>query len=130
MVRRNIFTPSSARVVRGDRLLLGSMDPGPKEVAAAQANQARPVPQATATPAGPFTSFADLPRAYLGGRFDLQEWAQYWQGVVTTGHVDAFDHCDGIYEFRSDLGGATAMRRGVAGVERDLLGGDLWRKEE
>ena len=96
----------------------GAWIPGPKEVAAAQANQARPVPQATATPAGPFTSFADLPRAYLGGRFDLQEWAQYWQGVVTTGHVDAFDHCDGIYEFRSDLGGAAAMRRGVAGVER------------
>jgi hypothetical protein len=96
----------------------GAWMPSPKDVAAAQARRASDTPLTAAETGGPITSFADLPRAYLGGRFDLQEWAQYWQGVVTTGHVDAFDHCDGIYEFRGDLGGAAAMRRGVAGVER------------
>jgi len=96
----------------------GAWMPGPDDVTRAKAAENRTLPATSTAAGGPITSFADLPRAYLGGRFDLQEWAQYWQGVVDTGHVDSFDHCDGVYAFRSDLGGAAAMRRGVQGVER------------
>ncbi len=65
-----------------------------------------------------FTSFAQFPRLYLPGTFDLQEWAQYWQGVVVHNRYDAFHHTDGIYDLREDLGGLPAFAEGVARAEQ------------
>ena len=65
-----------------------------------------------------FTSFEKLPLLYLGGNYDLMEWAQYWQGVIRHNIYDAYNHTDGIYDFREDLGGAGAFHQGVINVER------------
>lgn len=65
-----------------------------------------------------FTSFRQMPLLYLGANYDLQEWAQYWQGVIRHDIYDAYNHTDGIYDFREDLGGAQALNEGVANVDR------------
>lgn len=73
-----------------------------------------------------FDSFRDFPRLYLQpdltwetcGKYDLKEWAQYWEGVNRNKIYAAYQHVDGIYDFRSDLGGSQAFRAGVAGVEK------------
>jgi len=67
---------------------------------------------------GSFTSFDRMPLLYLGGNYDLQEWAQYWQGVIRHNIYDAYNHTDGIYDFREDLGGIGAFREGVVRVGR------------
>jgi len=73
-----------------------------------------------------FKSFTDLPRLYLlpdntwenSGKYDLKEWAQYWEGVNRHKIYAAYQHIDGIYDFRKDLGGVDMFREGVAGVEK------------
>ena len=73
-----------------------------------------------------FHSFADLPRLYLqpdntwetSGKYDIKEWAQYWEGVNRHKIYAAYEHTDGIYDFRKDLGGVGKFREGVAGVEK------------
>ena len=65
-----------------------------------------------------FTSFEKLPLLYLGGDYDLQEFAQYWQGVIRHNIYDAYNHTDGIYDFREDLGGVVAFKKGVVNVEK------------
>jgi hypothetical protein len=56
-----------------------------------------------------FTSFEQLPLLYLGHPVELIEWAMYHQGMVNIPSRGQ----DGTYHFRSDLGGAVAMRKGV-----------------
>lgn len=75
-----------------------------------------------------FTSFSQLPRLYLWpnrdggwdktGKYDLKEWAQWWQGVIRYNRYHAYHHTDGVYEYRQDLGGGDALREGIVGVER------------
>jgi hypothetical protein len=59
------------------------------------------------------TSFAQLPRLYLGDQYDLKEWAQYNDGVRANPATYGAYMADGVWEFRRDLGGAEAMREGV-----------------
>jgi hypothetical protein len=66
---------------------------------------------------GSFASFRDMPLLYLGDDYDLKEWAQYWQGVIRHNVYDAYNHTDGIYDFREDLGGVGAFHDGVTQVE-------------
>lgn len=61
-----------------------------------------------------FTQLADY--HYVGNTYDIREWAMYWQCIVRMGHVDSYDHTDGIYDPRSDLGGMTAFAPGIAEV--------------
>ena len=56
-----------------------------------------------------FTSFRDLPHSYVNQPYDLWELAMYHEGLVRTGSHEQ----DGTYFFRSDLGGAEAIREGV-----------------
>jgi len=67
---------------------------------------------------GKLTSFRRLPRLYLHGVFDHREWAQYWQGVIRHDIYHSYNHTDGVYDLREDLGGADALREGVAEVEK------------
>lgn len=64
-------------------------------------------------PAQGFTSYERMPLLYRDGPYDLIEWAMYNQGVQD--HPETYGPYmgDGTYCFRSDLGGATAMREGV-----------------
>jgi hypothetical protein len=74
-----------------------------------------------------FKSFTDMPRLYLlpdmtwdnSGKYDLKEWAFYWEGVNRHKIYAAFQHTDGIYDFRKDLGGVAKFREGVVGVEKN-----------
>ncbi len=59
---------------------------------------------------GSFASFSQLPRLHLQDRYDLKEWAMYWEHHLT--------HCFGVFDFRSDLGGVEAFREGATRVER------------
>ncbi len=59
-------------------------------------------------------SLRDLPRLHLRTPQDALEYAFYCQGSV--GHDDV--HTDGDNVIREDLGGAAAMRDGIAGVHR------------
>ncbi len=75
-----------------------------------------------------FTSFAQFPRLYLDakrdggwdsvGKYDLKEWAQWWQGVIRYNRFDAYHHTDGVYDYRQDLGGGEALKQGIVGVEK------------
>ncbi len=89
-------------------MFVGPWIPHPDQVAKAKANPEAP---------DSFTSFAQLPRLYLPGRYDLQEWAQYWQGVIRHHRYDAYQHTDGVYDTRQDLGGDEALAEGVARTE-------------
>jgi hypothetical protein len=64
-----------------------------------------------------FTDFTQLAaKHYLGNTYDLREWAMYWQCIVRMGQVDSYDHTDGIYDPRSDLGGMPSFAAGIADV--------------
>jgi hypothetical protein len=90
-------------------MFVGPWIPHPNAVAA---HKAKPdAPDAV-------TSFAQLPRLYLSAHYDLQEWAQYWQGVIRHNRYDAYQHTDGVYDIRQDLGGDAAFADGVARTER------------
>lgn len=67
---------------------------------------------------GAFTSYIDLPKLYLGDQYDTKEWAQYNEGVVT--HPESYGPymADGTYHLREDLGGAAALREGIARVHK------------
>jgi hypothetical protein len=73
-----------------------------------------------------FKSFEDLPRIFLQpdmtwetcGKYDLKEFAQYWEGVNRHKIYGAYQHTDGIYDFRKDLGGVDIFNKGVIGVEK------------
>ncbi len=73
-----------------------------------------------------FNSFNDLDKLYLNpdgtwdesGQYDLKEWAQYWEGVNRHKLYAAYQHTDGVYDFREDLGGVEAFRDGVVRVEK------------
>lgn len=91
-------------------LFVGSWIPSPDAVIQAQSHPETP---------GAFRSFRDLPLLYLQDTYDLKEWAQYWQSVVDTGRYDAYDHTDGVYEVRRDLGGAQALAEGNARLRQD-----------
>ncbi len=65
-----------------------------------------------------FTSFRQMPRLYLNDQYDLKEWAQYNEGVLTNPATYGPYMADGTYYLRSDLGGAEAMREGVTRLHR------------
>lgn len=65
-----------------------------------------------------FTSFSQMPRLYLNDQYDLKEWAQYNEGVLTNPATYGAYMADGTYHLRSDLGGAEAMREGVARLHK------------
>ena len=67
---------------------------------------------------GSFTSFTQLPRLYLNDQRDLKEWAQYWQAVIRHDRYDSYQHTDGVYDFRTDLGGPEEFHRGVLKTEQ------------
>ena len=60
-----------------------------------------------------FTSYRDLPLLYLNDCYDAKEWAQYNEGVAVHPETYGAYMADGTFEFRTDLGGAAAMREGV-----------------
>jgi hypothetical protein len=60
-----------------------------------------------------FVSFERMPLLYKDGPYDLIEWAMYNQGVVDEPQSYGPYMGDGLYLFRSDLGGPAAMREGV-----------------
>ena len=72
-------------------------------------------PGITADYGGQFVldSFRDLPRAHLGIPIDNLEYACYSRGSMLHGV-----HTDGDNIIREDMGGAAAMREGIAGVHR------------
>jgi len=77
--------------------------------------------KARGSPGHPIASFTELPWMYHhigGGQYDLVEWAQYWQGVVTSGRYHSYHHTDGLYRPRVDLGGVEALRAGVVRLSR------------
>jgi len=90
-------------------MFVGPWIPHPDSVA-----QAKLAPDAP----GAFTSFTQLRRLYLKDQYDLKEWAQYWQGVIRHNRYDAYQHTDGVYDFRTDLGGAEAFHKGVLKTEQ------------
>ncbi len=94
-------------------LYIGPWIPFGEEVAAAQ--QQPDVP-------GAFTSFRQLPRLYLNDPhlYDLKEWAMYNSLVLSDAPKEAghYVHADGTYYPRHDLGGAPALREGVAAAHR------------
>ena len=63
-------------------------------------------------------SFRDVQRLYLGNQYDLQEWAYYWQSILKTDCYNAYDHTDGQYLMRQDLGGVPAIRDGIIRLEQ------------
>ena len=63
-------------------------------------------------------SFRDVQRLYLGNQYDIQEWAYYWQSILKTDCYNAYDHTDGQYLIRQDLGGVPAIRDGIIRLER------------
>ncbi len=65
-----------------------------------------------------FGHFKQLPLLFLGSNHDLMEWAQYWQGVIRHDIYDSYNHTDGVYDFRGDLGGIKAFGEGGAAVEK------------
>ncbi len=65
-----------------------------------------------------FTSFRDLPFMYLDDCYDAKEWAQYNEGVAVHPETYGAYMSDGTFEFRTDLGGAAAMREGVERAHR------------
>lgn len=65
------------------------------------------------SPSDGFTSFERMPLLYRDGPYDLIEWAMYNQGVVDEPESYGPYMGDGLYLFRSDLGGPAAMREGV-----------------
>lgn len=92
-------------------MFVGAWIPHPDAVAKAKESPNEP---------GAFTSFAQLPRLYLTDQCDLKEWAQYWQGVIRYNRYDSYQHTDGVYDFRTDLGGPQALHRGV--LKTDKIG--------
>ncbi len=91
-------------------LFRGSWIPHPDEVARQQKIKGyRP---------GMFTRFEELPNLYLNDQYDLKEWAQYWEGVNRHKIFAAYNHTDGIYDFREDLGGIEAFSKGVENAEK------------
>ena len=65
-----------------------------------------------------FTSYRDMPLLYLDDGYDAKEWAQYNEGVAVHPETYGAYMADGTFEFRTDLGGAKAMREGVERVHR------------
>jgi hypothetical protein len=106
---RQAFKPRRPpRWLRDVDLYVGSWVPEAKTIAAAKQK-----------PGGDsFTSFRQLPRLYLNNQYDLQEWAQYNEGVLTDPATYGPYMADGTYFPRSDLGGVEAMREGVARLHR------------
>jgi len=90
-------------------MFLGTWIPHPRDVARHKRNPDN---------AGVLASFEQLPRLYLNGHNDLQEWAQYWQGVIRHDIYHSYNHTDGVYDVRHDLGGAAGFRTGVVNVEK------------
>ncbi len=63
-------------------------------------------------------SWHELPKLHLGYPIDAWEYAFYCQSSATENKEGYSPHTDGENVIRKDLGGATAMREGIAGVHR------------
>lgn len=99
-----------------DMQMGGAWLPDPADVARAKSPpdigcDNRPVPP------GVITSFRQLPRMFYYP-CDLRSSSMYWQSVLTCNRWHAYDHTDGIYDIRTDLGGAEAYRDGIAQVKK------------
>lgn len=90
-------------------MFVGSWIPHPDSIAEAKKNPDVP---------GAFYDFRDIERLYLTGYYDLKEWAYYWHSILKTDAYNAYDHTDGTYQIRHDLGGAPALHDGVARLEQ------------
>lgn len=65
-----------------------------------------------------FESFKELPAAHLRAPIDNWEYAFYCRTSMLTQDQAFTPHTDGDNVIRQDLGGAEAMREGIAGVHR------------
>jgi hypothetical protein len=63
-------------------------------------------------------SFRNLPAAHLRGPIDNWEYAFYCRGSIPVKDREYTPHTDGDNIIREDMGGAVAMRDGIAGVHR------------
>ena len=90
-------------------MFVGSWIPHPDAIAEAKKNPGAP---------GVFHSFRDIERLYLPDHYELKEWAYYWHSILKTDAYNAYDHTDGTYQTRHDLGGASALRDGVVRLEQ------------
>lgn len=90
-------------------MFVGPWIPSPDAVAEAKKHSGN---------SGGFKSFTQLPQLYARDQYDLKEWAQYWQGVIRHKIYHSYNHTDGIYDCREDLGGVMALKEGIARSEK------------
>ena len=102
------------------------------------------VAKAKATGHGAITSFTGVPsHYYLKNQLDNIEWAMYWDGIRAHPEIFGPYSQDGIYEPRTDLGGAKALKETTQelrrigrhtilylGARRIVLASDLWKTHD
>ena len=99
-------------------MFVGSWMPHPTAVAAAKKRSDSTKTGINGIVPEVIQSYRDIQRLYLGSQYDIQEWAYYWQSILKTDCYNAYDHTDGQYLMRQDLGGVPAIRDGIIKLER------------
>jgi len=102
------------------------------------------VAKAKATGQDAITSFTGVPaHNYLKNQLDNIEWAMYWDGIRAHPEIFGPYSQDGMYEPRTDLGGAKALKQTThelrrigrhtilyLGARRVVLASDLWKTRD